>query len=715
VNEVNTPPVLGPVGNKTINEKARLSFTAAATDTDVPSQTLSFSLGGSVPAGASITAGGGFIWTPTEVQGPGSYSFDVIVTDGTLTDKARLTVTVKEINTAPVISDPGNQSSATRATVSVAIPATDADRPANTLSYTASGLPPGLTINPGSGTVSGTISTSATSGSPHTVKVTVTDNGTPKLTSTTTFTWTITATNQPPVLKPPGSITAGELTKLSVAMSATDPDTTDTLSFSLGGSVPAGASITSGGGFTWTPTETQGPGSYSFDVIVTDGALTDKARVTITIKEVNTAPVVTGPGSQSSAAGATVSVAISATDSDTPANSLTYSASGLPPGLTINPTSGTVSGTISTSATSGSPHTVSVTVTDNGTPNLTDTTTFTWTTTATNEPPIGADARYQTREDVAVDLTLPASDPDGHRITVAIASGPTHGALSGNTVDLRYTPKAGYFGTDTFTYRVSDGLEAAGPYTVTIAVVEVNVAPAAADDRYELTAGITLLVATPGVLANDNDGDGDPLASEVLGPPDHGTVLLEADGSFEYRPDRDYSGEDGFTYRVIDPSGASSTGEVSISITKPVSSETRQALISQVTNRDPAGPGAADDADEIQRTLVVMDRAARAAVGEMGLPLVLLLAAVAIVLGFGRIGVMPLIRRGDRFVGVVRLYEAGAGFGLVLRDEDGEEVFFHRSAIPRRQRRKVRTGVRVEFRSLPGPYRDLITRVRPAR
>ena len=55
-------------------------FTATASDPDDPANLLAFSLSGE-PAGASITAGGVFSWTPTEAQGPGSYTFDVVVTE----------------------------------------------------------------------------------------------------------------------------------------------------------------------------------------------------------------------------------------------------------------------------------------------------------------------------------------------------------------------------------------------------------------------------------------------------------------------------------------------------------------------------------------------------------------------------------------------------------------------------------------------------------
>ena len=105
----NATPVLDAIGNQTIDEGSPLSFTATATDADLPANTLTFSLengaSGLVPTGASITAGGVFTWTPTEVQGPGTFTFDVVVSDGTATDSETLTVTVNEVNQAPAGTD----------------------------------------------------------------------------------------------------------------------------------------------------------------------------------------------------------------------------------------------------------------------------------------------------------------------------------------------------------------------------------------------------------------------------------------------------------------------------------------------------------------------------------------------------------------------------------------------------------------------------------
>ncbi len=74
VTEVNTAPTLAAIGNQTVDEGATLSFTASATDDDVPADTLTYSLNqAALDAGMTInSATGAFSWTPTEAQGPGS-------------------------------------------------------------------------------------------------------------------------------------------------------------------------------------------------------------------------------------------------------------------------------------------------------------------------------------------------------------------------------------------------------------------------------------------------------------------------------------------------------------------------------------------------------------------------------------------------------------------------------------------------------------------
>ena len=103
---------------------------------------------------------------------------------------------------------------------------------------------------------------------------------------------------------------------------------------------------------------------------------------------------------------AIISVSATATDPDT-SDVLTYGATGLPPGLTINTGNGLISGTIDFTAAAGSPYLVTITATDDGTPNLADVDTFTWTITDVNREPI-----------FSQDL-LDRADPEGTLITIA--------------------------------------------------------------------------------------------------------------------------------------------------------------------------------------------------------------------------------------------------------------------------------------------------------
>src|SRR5204862_7153399 len=124
-------------GNKTANEGSALTFTASATDQDA-GQTLTFSLDAGAPAGASITTGGAFGWTPTEAQGPGSYPITVRVTDnGSPSTNAfeTITVTVNEVNVAPSLAAITDQTVNEGSTLNVTAAATDADVPANSTTY----------------------------------------------------------------------------------------------------------------------------------------------------------------------------------------------------------------------------------------------------------------------------------------------------------------------------------------------------------------------------------------------------------------------------------------------------------------------------------------------------------------------------------------------------------------------------------------------------
>jgi hypothetical protein len=382
VREVNLPPDLSNPGNKSIDELTLLSFTLSASDPDIPANTLTYTISSGSQSGMTLDSStGAFSWTPTEAQGPGTYPVTFRVTDnGTpqLYDEKTIEITVNEVNTAPVLTDPENKTVDELTTLNFTLSATDLDLPANTLTYSiSSGSVTGMNLNSSTGVF---IWTPSEAQGPGTYPVTfkVTDNGTPQLSDEKTITITVNEVNVAPTLTGvPVSATIDEMAPYSFDANATDEDIpVQTLTFSLIGA-PSGAAINETTGvFSWTPSEIQGPGVYTFTVRVSDGIANTDQSITLTVREVNLPPDLVNPGNKSVAWGNTLSFTLSATDPDIPANILTFSiSSGSLFGMSLNPSTGAFSWT-PTSAQIGT-HSVTFRVTDNGSPNLYDEETIT--------------------------------------------------------------------------------------------------------------------------------------------------------------------------------------------------------------------------------------------------------------------------------------------------------------------------------------------------
>src|SRR5207248_2546043 len=107
VAEVNRAPTLAAIADRVVDEQTLLSFTAAAPDPDLPANALTFSLDPGAPAGAGIDpVTGVFTWTPTEAQGPNTFTLPVRVTDNgspAMSTARTFNVTVNEVNTPPVL------------------------------------------------------------------------------------------------------------------------------------------------------------------------------------------------------------------------------------------------------------------------------------------------------------------------------------------------------------------------------------------------------------------------------------------------------------------------------------------------------------------------------------------------------------------------------------------------------------------------------------
>src|SRR5439155_10951720 len=88
--------------------------------------------------------------------------------------------------------------------------------------------------------------------------------------------------------------------------------------------------------------------------------------------------------------------------------------------------------------------------------------------------------------------------------------------------------------------------------TVTLTVIAVNDAPVAGNDAYSTNEDTLLTVAAPGVLGNDSDIDSATITAVLVAGPAHGTLTLNANGSFTYVPAVDYYGTDSFSYKAND-------------------------------------------------------------------------------------------------------------------------------------------------------------------
>ena len=378
VTNTNRSPSLDPVGDHTAPEQVMLSFVAAGSDPDL--DLLLFSLVDgvdAVPAGASIDPiSGVFAWMPTELEGPGSYEFKLRLTDTgspTLFDEEQVTFTINEVNVAPVITNPGGQINGEGDTVSLFVAGADMDQPSNTITWSATSLPPGLSIDSASGEISGTVDALAVSGTPYAAMVMLTDDGRPSMNVSAPFTWTVVDTNRSPVVGPIADHTIDEHSSLSFNATGSDPDL-DSIAYGLVDGtdpVPVGAAIDPVTGLlSWVPSEAQGPDEYEFIVRVTDGGtpslFADRA-ITITVTEVNQAPVLGSIADVTVSAGDLVSFTASATDGDLPLNALTFSVSGEPAGAAMEGASGAFTWIPSEAQAPGS-YVFTVTVTDSGVP-----------------------------------------------------------------------------------------------------------------------------------------------------------------------------------------------------------------------------------------------------------------------------------------------------------------------------------------------------------
>ena len=456
VDPVNDAPVLTSIGNQHVDEESSLSFTATATDIDLPADNLTFGLEPGAPVGASIDPVTGlFTWTPDEADGPGNYSVMISVTDdGTpnLSVSETITITVNEVNSAPVLVPIGAQSVDEQATLTFSALANDPDVPANGLTFTldVAALALGMSITSGGDFF--WAPTEAQGGSSYNATITVTDDGSPSLSDAETITIIVNKVNNAPVLEPIGDKTTAEEQLLTFVVTASDAgdDPVNNVTLSAAG-LPAGATFdTLTGQFSWTPNETQQGTHTNITFTATDDGtpnLSASEAITITVNEVNLAPVLVPIGAQSVDEQATLTFSALANDSDVPVNGLTFTIDAAALALGMSITSGGDFSWTPTEAQGGSSYNATITVTDDGSPSLSDAETITITVNEVNNAPVLDPIGDKTVDEGSLlTFTATAFDTDlpANSLTFSLGAGaPTGASIDPVTGLFTWTPALG--------------------------------------------------------------------------------------------------------------------------------------------------------------------------------------------------------------------------------------------------------------------------------
>ena len=194
-----------------------------------------------------------------------------------------------------------------------------------------------------------------------------------------------------------------------------------------------------------------------------------------------------------------------------------------------------------------------------------------------NDPPIARDDETKTREErpIKVDVLRNDEDPDGDVIlvdSVELTGGDGQVWITDAHDAVQVTPAAGFAGTITFSYAISDGRGLGDSATVTVEVTPLdgadNQPPQPNTDVASTRRGVP---TTLNVLVNDTDPDGDTLVLESVALPENaageGTIVSDPSGHLVFTPDAAGTAEQiDLTYTVSDDFGATAKGRVIVKV-----------------------------------------------------------------------------------------------------------------------------------------------------
>ncbi len=571
VGSVNDSPVAVA---DTFNTNEDFAFTAnvLSNDTDADGDVLSINptpVADPINGSVQLNADGTFTYTPNaNYFGPDSFTYEVNDGNGG-SNTAAVNITIDSVNDSPVaVADTFNTDEDTALTANVLGNDTDADGDALSVNTTPVAGPTNGSVQLNAdGTFAYTPNAHYFGSDSFSYEVSDGNGGR----NTATVSINIDSVNDPPVAVA-DTFNTDEDAALTANVLGNDTDADgDALSVNttpVAGPTNGSVQLNADGTFAYTPNAHYfGSDSFSYEVSDGNGGR-NTATVSINIDSVNDPPVAAADTFNTDEdAALTANVLGNDTDADGDVLSVntTPVADPINGSVQLN-----VDGTFTYTPDTGFHGTDSFAYEVSDGNGGSNTATVNITVDSVNDAPVAVADTFNTNQGVALTASVLVNDTDADGDTLSVNAtpvvGPTNGSVQLN-VDgtFTYTPNAKYFGSDSFTYAVSDGNGGSNTATVNITVDSVNNAPVAVADTFNTDEDVAI---TANVLGNDTDEDGDVLSvntTPVAGP-GNGAVQLNADGTFTYTPNANYFGTDSFIYEVSDGKGGSNTATVNITI-----------------------------------------------------------------------------------------------------------------------------------------------------
>ncbi|MGR5122122.1 Ig-like domain-containing protein, partial [Vibrio harveyi] len=355
------------------------------------------------------------------------------------------------------------------------------------------------------------------------------------------------AINPRPPVAEDDSVLTDEDASVSIDVLANDQDAdSDSLSIESA-TVPAeqGTVEIIDGKLIFTPAEDFN-GEATVTYVVTDGALTDEATVTVTVNPINDAPVAVND-TVTTDEDTAVTIDVLGNDSDPENDQLTITNASVP---AEQGTVAIVDGKLvfTPAENFNGDATISYTISDG---QLTDDATVAVTVNPVNDAPVAVNDTVSTDEDTAVTIDVLAndSDPENDTLTITAASVPAEqGTVTIVDGKLEFTPAENFNGDATISYTISDG-QLTEDATVAVTVNPVNDAPVAVDDTVTTDEDTAVTID---VLANDRDPENDQLTiTNASVPAEQGTVTIVG-GKLVFTPAENFNGDATISYTISD-------------------------------------------------------------------------------------------------------------------------------------------------------------------